>query len=208
MKTNQLQLNKKNKEKGQSFVELILVFGILMTLMAGMVEFGNLLNLYINLVDGAREGARYESNDDPITKGYPAFDDQVYEVVQGRFKNGVQESKGAINPIVLDPATDDIVVSVYSFTGKDPAHGYDKSLTLLDSSSRYGNHTTSFTTTELLTKMNTLAPNSGVLVVEVFYSYHQILKLFSFLPGIPDPIEVSAYSIMPLSAAEPTPTIP
>jgi hypothetical protein len=178
-----------------------------MVLMAGMVEFGNLLNQYINLVDGAREGARFASNDDPFEAGnYEAFFGKVYETVQGRYEDGVQVSKGAINPIILTKANhDDIVVTFFSVT-TNPSTGA-KSIVRFQSAagSRYNEKTSRFTNGQILAMVDGYAPNTGLLLVEVFYSYHQILRLFSFT-GIPDPVEVHAYSIMPLSSAEPTPT--
>ncbi len=48
--------------KGQSFVELMLILLILMMLLAGVVEYGFLLNNYLHVVDGAREAARYSNS--------------------------------------------------------------------------------------------------------------------------------------------------
>jgi hypothetical protein len=57
------------------------------------------------------------------------------------------------------------------------------------------------------------APNAGVLLVEIYYNYPQLLKLpvfsnSSFLGVrfslIPDPIPVYVYTIMPISSAEPS----
>jgi hypothetical protein len=48
-------------------------------------------------------------------------------------------------------------------------------------------------------------PN-GFVIVEVFYEHHQLLNLPIISQVIPDPIVVRAYSMMPVSAAEPTPT--
>ena len=48
-------------------------------------------------------------------------------------------------------------------------------------------------------------PN-GFVIVEVFYEHKQLLNLPIVSQIIPDPIVVRAYSIMPVSAAEPTPT--
>ena len=59
----------KSAQRGQSYIELTLILMVLLTMLVGMVEFGNLLNQYITLVDGAREGARYVSNDDPFDDG-------------------------------------------------------------------------------------------------------------------------------------------
>ena len=186
-----------------------------------MVEFGNLLNQYINIVDGAREGARFGSNDNPfeVLNGHSNYEDffgKIYVVVQGEYDvNGVQLSKGAIDPIVLTKANgDDIVVTFFS-VATDPATGTVSNPVAFVSGagSRYNNQTTKFTAGQIKQLVNGNAPNTGILLVEVFYNYHQILKLGSFLrdskgKGIMDPILVHAYSIMPLSAAEPTPTTP
>ncbi len=56
-------------ERGQSFVELALVVVFLMIFVAGVVEFGFMLNNYLNLVDASREAVRYSSNFDPWLEG-------------------------------------------------------------------------------------------------------------------------------------------
>lgn len=61
--------------------------------------------------------------------------------------------------------------------------------------------------TFLTKSLSSSAPNTGLVVVEIFYAYKQLLALPLFTAFIPDPIQVHAYSIMPLSAAEPTPVI-
>lgn len=199
----------KNKQKGQSFVELILVFFVLMTILTGMTEFGLLLNRYITLVDGAREGARFVSNDDPFEAGFTAFYDKVYLVIIGDYDpiSKPDGTKGALNPIILNPDDvngkpgDDIVVSIYSLTGGPLSS--DRTVKLLGQDSRYGNHTSKFDPTSIAGMVTGTEPNSGILLVEVFYNYNQILKMFTF---IGDPIAVDTYSMMPLSSAEPTPT--
>ena len=52
----------RRKPSGQSFVELLLVTVFLMLLLAGVVEFGFLLNNYLHVLDGAREAARYSNS--------------------------------------------------------------------------------------------------------------------------------------------------
>jgi len=211
----------RKKEKGQSFVELLLVFSVLMILLAGMVEFGYLLNQYINIVDGAREGARFGSNDDPfadvtlpdgtVVSNYEIFFEKIYQIVEGSFAaDGTRLSKGAINPITLSKANhDDIVVTFFSVT-TTPATGA-KSVRRFTSGagSRYDEQTTRFPdNSQILALIDGTAPNTGVLLVEIFYNYHQLLKMFNTFSGglLPDPILVHAYSVMPLSSAEPTPT--
>ena len=62
-----------------------------------------------------------------------------------------------------------------------------------------------FTTADIANKLNGLVPpNSGVVLVEIFYNYSQILKLPVLENFLPDPIPLYVYSLMPVSAAEPT----
>jgi hypothetical protein len=49
-------------------------------------------------------------------------------------------------------------------------------------------------------------PNTGAVLVEIFYNYPQLLKLPVLTSVVPDPLPLHVYSIMPLSAAQPTPT--
>jgi hypothetical protein len=224
MSKQQLVKPPKNKNKAQSLVELTLVLGILLTLLVGMVEFGNLLNQYINLVDGAREGARFGATDDPfevhldssnnIVENYEPFFTKIYQTVQG-----------AILPLVLTKENgDDVVVTFFSVTGdktlglqhmepfvSDPANAPS------GCASYFCNHTSKFGNNnyaQVETMVSTLAPSTGVLLVEVFYNYHSITGLFSFLKWQDDQgkltntILVHTYAVMPLSAAEPTPTTP
>jgi hypothetical protein len=61
-----------------------------------------------------------------------------------------------------------------------------------------------FTTGQILALMDASAPASGVLLVEIYYDYPQILKLPVFEQMVPDPLLVYTYSVMPLSSAVPT----
>lgn len=50
-------------ERGQSFVELALMFVTLMLIFSALVDFGRLLYTYMSLVDSAQEGLLYLSLD-------------------------------------------------------------------------------------------------------------------------------------------------
>ena len=74
-------------------------------------------------------------------------------------------------------------------------------------------HASQLTDDDIRARLVADAPNAGVLLVEIFYNYPQLLKLpvfsnSSFLGVrfslIPDPIPVYVYTIMPISSAEPT----
>jgi Flp pilus assembly protein TadG len=56
------------RTSGQSLVEIAILFPLLLMLISGLVEFGFLLNQYLNLLDGAREAARFASDGDPFIR--------------------------------------------------------------------------------------------------------------------------------------------
>jgi hypothetical protein len=214
MKKVKLLSMPKQHNKGQSFMEMALILGVLLLLLLGMIEFGNLLNQYINLVDGAREGARFGSNNDPffdpVTKqdDYTHVQDTFYEDID-KIVEGLQtyDQAGAIAPILLNPDNpnhDDVVISVISIR--------TNGIYIIEGtkSMHQDNHASKILADQgfITNSLNGNAPNTGILVVEIFYAYNQILGLPIFTVVIPNPIEVHAYAIMPLSAAEPTPDIP
>lgn len=51
----------RRKERGQSMTEFALVLPILLLLIFGVIDFGRLLFLYVQVSNGAREAARYGS---------------------------------------------------------------------------------------------------------------------------------------------------
>jgi hypothetical protein len=52
-------------------------------------------------------------------------------------------------------------------------------------------------------RLDITAPNSGMVLVELFYNYHQTLALPWLTVWLPDPILLSSYAIAPVPAAEP-----
>lgn len=209
----------RTKKHGQSFVELMLITLILALMLAGVVEFGYLLNSYLKVLDGTREGARYANMGiafeiDPDTG--------LYVSRQDFYINTAIQTMRVMSPIVLNGNRgDDIVISVFSVAGSsivrwpiDRPNGWNacdnrgdltSDLNLDNWSSCIG-QPSHFTSSQILALIDPLAPASGILLVEVYYNYPQILKLPVFAQVIPDPIPVYTYSVMPLSSAEPTPT--
>ena len=98
-------------QKGQSFVELSLVVIFLMIFVAGLVEFGFMLNNYLNLVDASREAVRYSANFDPFVidgEGNKELDFQFFE-------DTITLTREVLAPVELDASRgDDIVVSFFS----------------------------------------------------------------------------------------------
>jgi hypothetical protein len=109
--------------------------------------------------------------------------------------------KDSSRKIILERATDDVIVSVFSvrsgiiqqrFPGIE---GEDK---------WFGNQTSRLTRDEIQSRLISGAPDTGILLVEVFYNYHQVLALPWLAPFVPDPMMLHGYTVMPLPAAEPT----
>ena len=187
--------SKTNKnEKGQSFVELSLVVIFLMIFVAGIVEFGFMLNNYLNLVDASREAVRFSSDGDPF--------DENGDLDPGFFVVTGQLTQEVLAPLVLDPALgDDIVISFFSigdgvYVRYPNAQGW----------SVLGTKTTNLSDAEIQSRLDSSAPPTGVLLIEIFYNYPQVLKMPIFTAFVSDPMPVYVYAIMPLSAAEPIPT--
>jgi hypothetical protein len=220
----QIFIRPHDKKAGQSFVELALVVLILALMLSGVVEFGFLLNTYLKLLDGTREGARYANNGVAFEWDTGLGD---YVSLQSFYVNTAKETLQVMSPIVLNGNRgDDVVISVFSVGGTPstptivrwPA-GYsfgwnvcenrlDAGIASVINAADWSSCTarrSNFTSAMILARMNPNAPANGVLLVEVFYKYPQLLKLPVFEQVIPDPIPVYTYSIMPLSSAAPTP---
>lgn len=204
----QLECNnqaERKKSKAQSMIELAVLLTVLLLLLTGMVEFGVLLNQYINIQDAARTAAREASVADPLADPALFFNNE---------KGVPIVTINALKPLELDSTCpnpsapggpgnpcDDIVISVYSVT-----QGQAPKLLFNPPHAVYSNRTTQFTPAQLSARLDPSAPNTGLVVIEIYFSYPQMLKLPYLNVIVPDPIPLRVFSIMPLSAAEPTPT--
>jgi hypothetical protein len=136
---------------------------------------------------------------------------------EGAFCNGMN------NYIALDLTTDDVVITVFTVNNHAvsnvwPAAGYwalsDYDTDLTDNANWtkdcHGNVIRThpyYTASKINSVLEADAPSSTAFVaVEVFYCYHQVLDLPVFTNIVPDPIQIDAYSLMPIPAANPTPT--
>jgi hypothetical protein len=64
-----------------------------------------------------------------------------------------------------------------------------------------------FTPAAMQTYLNgTAMPDKGFVVVEVIYCYHQVLDVPLISQFLPNPMKIHTYTVMPLPAAQPTPT--
>lgn len=204
------------KSRGQSIVEFMVLLPVLLMMLSGLVEFGFMLNYYLDIIDAAREAARFAANDDPIhndaTGVYQDPNCQFYLRTQTVTEQSLNIGSGG--QIVLNPASDDIIISAYSVLGNT----VDKRFPVITSGcpglnvvsgavSRFANRTTGLdTAADIEAKLDAAAPNTGMVSVEIYYDYHMVLGLPWIRAFVPDPVTLWAYSIMPNVNVEPTPT--
>jgi hypothetical protein len=65
-------------------------------------------------------------------------------------------------------------------------------------------HPSHFTIADVEARLDPAAPNTAVMLVEVFYSYDMLLKLPWITAFVADPLPMHTYTIIPVPAAEPS----
>lgn len=128
---------------------------------------------------------------------------------------------GALDPNSGDAGRrNDIVVSVFSVLQDNPpqilrfpfastGNGGEAGWSYSQEYVGYGggrNQSSRFTSTEVQGLLNSTAPSTGYVLIEVFYNYDQKLKLPWITAFVDDPALLHVYTFMPLVSAEPTPT--
>lgn len=174
---------------------------LLIMMLSGLIEFGFLLNYYLDLIDGAREIARFGANLDPLEA-----DDGILDCVNTTYFYRLlpcMADQVLSEQVVLNPATDDLIIS--AFAAKDGA--VTQRLPDADGWSYKGNHVSKFTTAEIdgILAQHMTAPASGMVLVEVYYDFHMVMALPWITMFVPETITLHAYSIMPNAYVEPTP---
>jgi hypothetical protein len=196
----------RRKTRAQSLVEFAMTLPVLILLFAGLVEFGFALNFYLSLMDATREAARYAANWDPFTRD---ADNHITGDDTSFYDNAINRAFVNLDPwqgdnnyrgrrIILDPATDDILVTVFEWSDAGGAITHPASGTV----TLYHVRTSRFTREDIESRFEPGSPNAGLVLVEVHYNYHQRLAIPFLLDFVPDPIFMRAYTIMPLSAIQ------
>lgn len=243
-------------KRGQSLVEVAILFPVLLVLLSGLLEFGFILNEYLTLQDGIRNAARFSSDsdftvtDNPTyqsicsspTTGFPReaccvpsatgdgtvdFFRQTACLVNSELNQMAPDLQldcqspgpaGTCRWAVLDPNLgltgnqNDILISVFSIDQDGSpqivrfggTNGWSYAENYVGFNSR--NQASRFSISDISSRLDSSAPNTGYVLVEVFYNYDQKLKLPWITAFVPDPVLLHAFTIMPLTSAEPTPT--
>ncbi len=230
-------------KKAQSFVELALILPVLIMILLGVVEISFLVSQYLDLLDLTREAARFASVRDPFDSTTPDYDCReaspfyfYYDTAcvfspppnSGKCDYLTHPFCNGVNPYAdIDPATDDIVISVFSVSDEGGTYEVKDDWPQPDGYWAFSDHdpdTTNnanwtkdcqgnvvktepyYTIASVTDRLNsdTDTPHSkGFVAVELYYCYHQVLKLALVFP---DPLRLHAYTLMSLPAAAPTPT--
>ncbi len=206
LRSNINRQNQKRKSIGQSIVEFAILLPLLIMMLSGLIEFGFMLNYYLDIIDAAREAARFAANDDPLHNDATGLYQDPNPGFYLRTQTGALQSLtiGSGGQITLNPASDDVVISAWSVAGGvvDKRFPFGTGEVAL-----YSNKVSSLdTTTDINPALNAAAPNTGMVAVEIFYDYHMVLGLPWIRAFVPDPVTLYAYSIMPNVNVEPTPT--
>ncbi len=189
---------------------------ILLMLLSGLIEFGFLLNTYLDVIDAAREAARFAANDDP-TVGSPSDLPPVANFWNRAWSNSrgslFTASDGRINWTPTDwldcsNLKGDIVISAFGFLDNTVQTRYPAG-----DSDGVGNCNPPRGTSTYNSKLSTAdvnalmdsssVDNSGAVLVEIFYEYEMLLGLPWIKAFVPNPIVIHAYTIMPNTFAEP-----
>lgn len=197
------------KPLGQSLVEFSLMLPVLLIMISGLVEFGFLLNQYLDLTDAAREAARLAVDRDIIHDPAGNFldpNDPFYVMLQDFTLDAL--ARGSGGQVVLDTANNDnIIISSFEIVGGVVQTRYPISYPNGVSWNSGSTHTAGLTTAEVNARMSTLTdiPNSGLVLVEIYYEYHMVLELPWITMFVPNPITLHAYAFMPNASVAPTP---
>ncbi len=220
-------------KKGQSFVELALVLPVLLFLLVGFVEVGGIIYNYLSMLDVTREAARFASEHNPHVLAAPGgglplsacTDDQLHFY----YDTACVIIGSGFNPdITLDPATDDVAISVFTIDDNSVTHRWPNdadgvwslySENWTKNCDGTVNSTTPFmTNAELIDTMlgPTATPggsgtpagrtDKGVALVELYYCHHQMLNLPIMSQLLPNPVRLHTFAVMPAPEAAPTPT--
>lgn len=219
-----------NLQNGQSFVELALVIPVLLLLIAGLVEIGFYFYSYMTALELTREAARFASKRDPFILDAPGSGLPAGACSDNHLHFYFDTACIAIDPgfnpnLPLDTNRDDVTISVFTIAGnvvtdRWPADG-DGVWSLSTASDTWGGteswtkdcdgnvvQTQPFmTNAEIASMFQSGAPTErGLVMVELWYCYEQVLGLPVLSDFIPDPIRMHVYTIMPSFEAIPTPT--
>ncbi len=208
----------RRRRRAQSLVEFAIILPILLIMISGVIELGFMLNYYLDLIDAARDIARFAATIDPLLPDDPnpaqrtcADTQYFYRLIACMMPTaGVVVSPTPLQEqIVLNPLTDDVVVSAFGITDNrvryrlPDADGWSWKDWLFGGGANRGS---SFSNADIEAMLDAGNPARGAVLVEIYYNYHMVLALPWITAFVPNPVTLHAYTIMPNTFVEPTRT--
>ncbi|HNA55139.1 MAG TPA: TadE/TadG family type IV pilus assembly protein [Anaerolineales bacterium] len=186
---------RKRKTLGQSLIEFAIALPVLVLILTAMMEFGFILNFYLSLLDATRGAARWASLANPLNAD--GTDDMDYYITTAELVRTELAPPTDGRKLILDPATDGVIVTVYCVVGGTTATRYPDTGPYNTNPSMI---TSAFTTADIENTYADTAPDAGLVLVEVYYGYRPVIGLF-----YTGKVMLRAHSIMPANAADPIP---
>lgn len=206
---------RRRKSKGQSIVEFTILLPLLLMLLSSLIEFGFAINEYLDLIDSTRETARFLSDQDPFS------DPETHSYREGFYTDGETEMLRTLSRagwINLDTTQDDMIISIFAVTDTTVSNRYpatftdSRSGTCLNQSNGGENgwrlnckKPSKFLSSDINSRISSIAsaPNTGIVLVELYYDYNMKLGLPWVTGIVGDSITFHAYSFAPNAASEP-----
>jgi Flp pilus assembly protein TadG len=100
-----IPLRRRNDESGQAFVELGLVLPVLLLLLLGVIQFGNIFRDYIALTDATRVGARQAAVSRSIQPPSNRIPLVVSKVQRAAVNLDTSRMTVTVDPVMVDGVT-------------------------------------------------------------------------------------------------------
>lgn len=205
--------------KGQGLIETTLLLPVLLIVLSGLIEFGFLLNDYMGLQDAARNAARYGVD----SLYYLRDHDQECNTTRDFYRQiaclvnmELAQERPQIE-LNVGNCEDDVVISAFTISASKVSRrhpieageaGWSMSADTpgLPAACQPRNEISAVPVSWVNGRLIGASPNTGLLLVEIYYLYHHKLGLPWITAVVPNPVLLHVNAIMPNSSAEPTPT--
>ncbi len=203
--------------RGQSFVEFAVLLPVLLILFSGLIEFGFALNMYLDLVDTAREVARFTADDNPFSGNHGSQQSHFSKEFYLDAAALANYTLGMAQQIELNTETDDVVISVFQVEGgqvrqdRIPSEFSDGRIDNMSNGGDagwrlFGNHGSKIAISDVqqrIDRMGETPPDTGVVLVELFFEYKMAMGFPWITAFVDDPVPMHAYTFAPNPAARP-----
>lgn len=213
----------RDRQTGQSLVELAIILPLLLMMIIGMVEVAFTMFIYLTELDLTREAARFASVRDfnelepydelnPTDGSDACTDSDLHYFLDA----ACFFTDPDLNPFIpFNVDTDDVVITVFTVAGgniseRHPSAGYwslNNDNWTRDCNGNTVRSDPFFSDADVEANFISDAPlDKGLVLVEAYYCWNPVAYLPFISDYIPSTIQLHAYTFMPSPEAIPTPT--